>query len=80
MAVGRFDSISKTKTYNRILEVNLYNRVAYREPFVMPLPMFYKPMIEFQMRLYKTDGVIPSPLLLFGEYAEVVYITYTMAT
>jgi len=48
---------------------------------VIPLPTFYKPMIEVQMLLYKTDGVNPSlPLLLFGEYTDVVYITYTMAT
>ena len=80
MAVGIFDNISTTKTHNRILEVKLYNRVACQERFVIPLPTFYKPMIEVQMHLYKTDGVIPLPLLLFGEYTEVVYITYTMAT
>ena len=46
---------------------------------MIPLPTFYKPMIEVQMRLYKTDGVIPL-LPVFGEYTEVVYIIYTMAT
>ena len=35
-------------------------------------------MIEVQMCLYKTDTLLP--LLLFGEYTEVVCITYTMAT
>ena len=58
MAVGIFDSISTTKTHNRALEVNLYNRVACRERFMIPVPTFYKPMIEVQMRLYKSDGVI----------------------
>ena len=50
---------STTKIHNRILEVNLYNRVACQERFVIPLPTFYKPVIEIQMRLYKTDCVIP---------------------
>ena len=65
LAVGIFDSISTTKTHNRVLEVNLYNRIACRQRFVIPLPTFYKPMIEVQMRLYKTDGVIPSHLCYF---------------
>ena len=65
MAVGIFDSISTTKTHNRVLEVNLYNRVACRQRFVIPLPTFYKPMIEVQMRLYKTDSVISSRLCYF---------------
>ena len=47
---------------------------------MIPLPTTYKPMIEVQMRLYKTDGVILLALLLFGEYTEVVFSTYTMAT
>jgi len=58
LTVGIFDSISTTKTHNRVLEVNLYNRVACQQRFVIPLSTFYKPMIEVQMRLYKTDGVI----------------------
>ena len=62
MAVGIFDSINTTKTHNRVFEMNLYNRVACRKRFVIPLPTFYKPIIEVQMRLYKTDGVIPSRL------------------
>ena len=38
-------------------------------------------MIEVQMRLHKSDGVISIRLCyFFGEHAEVVYITYTMAT
>ena len=69
-----FDSISTTKTDNRVLEVNLYNCVACRECFVIPLPTFYKPMmptfykpmtptfykpmIKVQMPLYKTDGAV----------------------
>ena len=65
MAAGIFDSISTTKTHNCILEVNLYNRVAYQEHFVIPLHTFYKPMIEVQIHLYKTDGVIPSCLCYF---------------
>ena len=65
MAVGIFDSISTTKTHNRILEVNLYNRVACRQRFVIPLPTFYKPMIEVQKRSYKSDGVIASRLCYF---------------
>ena len=65
MAVGIIDSISTTKTDNRILEVNLYNRVACRQHFVIPLPTFYIPMIKVQMRLYKTDCVIPSRLCYF---------------
>ena len=65
LAVGIFDSISTTKTHNRVLEVNLYNRVACQQRFVIPLPTFYKPMIEVQMRLYKTDGVIPPCLVYF---------------
>ena len=65
MAVGIFDSISTTKTHNRVLEVNLYNRVACRERFVISLPTFYKAMIKVQMRLYKSDGVIPSDLCYF---------------
>ena len=60
MAVGIFDSIGTTKTHNRALEVNLYNRIACRERFMIPLPTFYKPMIEVQMCLYKSDGVIHS--------------------
>jgi len=47
---------------NRVFEMNLYNRVACRKRFVIPLPTFYKPMIEVQMRLYKTDGVMASCL------------------
>ena len=62
MAVGIFDSINTTKTHNRVFEMNLNNRVACRKRFVIPLPTFYKPMIEVQMRLYKNDGVIPSRL------------------
>ena len=50
MAVGIFDSISTTKTHNRALEVK---RVAFYDTF-------YTPMIEVQMRLYKTNGVIYS--------------------
>ena len=65
MAVGIFDSISTTKTHNRVLEVNLYNCVACRERFVIPLPTFYKPMIKVQMCLYKTDGVNPPSLCYF---------------
>ena len=81
IALGIFDSISTTKTHNRILEVNIDNCVACRERFVIPLSTFYKPMIKVQMCLYKTDGVFSSCLLLlFGEYTEVVYITYTMAS
>ena len=34
-------------------------------------------MIKVQMHMY-SDPLLP--LLLFGEYTEVVYITYTMAT
>ena len=60
MAVGIFDSISTTKTHNRVLEVNLYNCVTCRERFMIPLPTFYNPMIEVQMRLYKSHGVILS--------------------
>ena len=37
-------------------------------------------MIEVQMRLYKSDGVIHSCLCYFLVSLEVVYITYTMAT
>jgi len=65
LAVGIFDIISTTKTHNRILEVNLYNCVACRQRFVIPLPTFYKPMIEVQMCLYKTDGVILHCLCYF---------------
>ena len=60
--------------------MNLYNLVAYQERFMIPLPTFYKPMIEVQMRLYKSDGVIHSCLCYFLVSLEVVYITYTMAT
>ena len=65
MAVGIFDSISTTKTHNRVFEVNLYNRVACQQRFVIPLPTFYKPMIEVQMRLYKSDGAIPLAFATF---------------
>ena len=65
MAAGISDSISTTKTHNRILEANLYNRVACQEHFVIPLPTFYKPMIEGQMPLYKTDGVVPTRICNF---------------
>jgi len=57
LTVGIFDSISTIKTHYRVLEVNLYNRVACRQRFVT--------MIEVQMHLYKTDGVIPSRLCHF---------------
>ena len=58
MLVGIFDSISTTKTHNRILEVNLDNHATLRDCFVSLQPMFYKPMIKVQMPLYKTDGVV----------------------
>ena len=62
----------------------IYNRVACQERFAILLPTFYhsKPMIEVQMRLYKTDGVNPPCLCYFlvSIYTDVVYITYTMAT
>jgi len=45
--------------------MNLYNGVAYRERFMIPLPTFYKPMIEVQVRLYKSDGVIHFHLSYF---------------
>jgi len=47
---------------------------------MIPVHTFYKPMIEVQMRLYKSDGVIHSCLCYFLVSLEVVYITYTMAT
>ena len=64
MAVGIFDSITttKTKTHNRILEVNLYNHVACQERFVTLQPMFYKPI---QIPLHKTDGVVSTRLCNF---------------
>ena len=67
MAVGIYDSISTTKNHNRVLEMNLcvYNCVACRERFVIPLPTFYKPIIEVQMPLYKTDGVVLTHLYTF---------------
>ena len=32
---------------------------------MIPLHMFYKPMIKVQMPLYKTDGVVPTRLCNF---------------
>ena len=58
MAVGIFDSISATKTHNRVLEVNLYNRVTCRERFMIPFAHVHS-MIEVHMHLYKTNGVNP---------------------
>ena len=36
LVVGIFDSINTTKTHNRILKVNLYNRVTCQEHFINP--------------------------------------------
>ena len=66
MAVRIFDSISRTKTHNHVLEANLYNCVACQELFVIPLPMFYKPMIEVIIYSIpvKDRGHTNSPIIL----------------
>ena len=52
-----FDSISITKTHNRILEENLDNHATCQEHFVMLQSMFYKPINKVQIPLYKTNIV-----------------------
>ena len=73
LAVRIFDSISITKTHNRILKLNLYNRVMCRERFMILELTFYKVMIEVQIPLYKTNGVVFPRLcnFLHGEHTEV---------
>ena len=60
-----FVSINATKTHNHVLEMNLYNRVTCRECFVIPQPTFKKPMINVQIPLFKTDGMIFARLCNF---------------
>ena len=54
--VGIFDSMRATKTHNCVLEGNQDNHATCWEHFVIPQPTFYKPIIEVQMPLHKTDG------------------------
>ena len=51
-------ALAQPKTHNHILEANVQNHATCQDSFVILQPMFYKPMIEAQMPLYKTDGVV----------------------